>query len=189
VASAAQDGTIKVWDITAGRELHHLESKGVVWQTVALIGQTLAAAGGETDNKGLVEIWDTSEGRSIFHYPTKERVRCLALSPTGQEIGWAGLGGEVHLVDVHSQMERAVLDTGMKRITWIAFSSDGLTLAVAGTGSGVKLWDVESTQERASLPGHSGGACFAGFSKEGTLLVTAGVSGVARLWWRIKPQK
>ena len=64
LASASDDGTVKVWDTTSSLELLTLRREGFKPQSVAFSpdGHLLAAGGNGTNGKVL--IWDTATPRS-----------------------------------------------------------------------------------------------------------------------------
>src|SRR5688572_18406934 len=94
-------------------------------------GKLLAAATGLQKTLGGVTVWDFAKRKVWLHIAAKDGVSALAVSPDSQLLAFGGFDGLVHIVDVSSKEERAVLKHAQP-VRAVAFNADGELLATAG---------------------------------------------------------
>jgi WD40 repeat protein/serine/threonine protein kinase len=190
VASAGEDGTIRVWGMADG-QLHrvligHADRLGKGGQTrVARMlawspdGKSLASGGGDT----TVRLWDVATGR-LLRTLTGHRHRVLMVlwSPDGKQVlSWDG-AKVVRLWDAASGqlLREPKWQGGM--ILDAAWSPDGKTVACASWDPfGLQLWDVGTAQLLGTFDnGKEVGQCLA-WSHGGDLLAVTDETGVTHL--------
>jgi WD40 repeat protein len=71
-----------------------------------------------------------------------ETFRCVAFSPDGRTLALGSDHGTIHLCDVSSGAERAVIRAHADVVRSIAFSPDGSRLVSSGQDRGINLWDA-----------------------------------------------
>jgi WD40 repeat protein len=127
LATAGQDGTTRLWDLTTGRQRLVLRGDGTEVNALAFSpdGQTLATAG----DGGCVHLWDckTGQKQGTFRLHQKEVVT-VAFSPDGKTVASAGEDRVIRLWDRASLKEKAVLTFYDGRVEALAFSPDGKSL-------------------------------------------------------------
>jgi WD40 repeat protein/tRNA A-37 threonylcarbamoyl transferase component Bud32 len=178
VSAGYQDGAVRIWDTTSGREISTLRGHQGRFNFVAfaLDGRTLAA--GVLD--GTVELWDTASGREISILGGHQKyVASLAFAPDGRRLATAGGDGMVRIWDTASGCETATL---RKWTASVAFAPDGRTLAAAGDDGTVQLWDTASGRETGTLRGHQHPLHSVAFAPDGRTLAAAGQDATVQLW-------
>jgi WD40 repeat protein len=142
LASAASDGTVKVWDTVTGKEACGFDlgelnggSRELSWSAD---GNYLAACAGS----GTTRVWEVPTGKLVHSLKDRNLLNPV-MSPDRKWMAM-GSGGEVKLWDVASGQEMQPLDYGDKLrstgINILAWSPDGRYLVTSGGGT--YIWDV-----------------------------------------------
>ncbi|PYI85692.1 MAG: hypothetical protein DME26_10415 [Verrucomicrobia bacterium] len=108
LATASDDQTVKVWNVTNGRETltlqgHTSEVRSVVF---SLDGKRLASA---SDDQ-TVKVWDATSGREILTLKGAAPATSVAYSPDGQWLASAWWDGTVKVWDAHPRSQESTPD-------------------------------------------------------------------------------
>jgi WD40 repeat protein len=142
LATAGQDGKVRVWDAAAGKELAALDG-GAAWvEHVAWgpKGDYLVSGAGKK-----LRMW-TPDGSPARVYPDAlSTIQCLAWSPRGKELAAGGYGGVTFF--------RPDADRPVNQFAWrgsligLAWSPDGNMLAGGGQDASVHFWYVKTGED------------------------------------------
>jgi len=189
LASASQDGTVRLWRVTAQEQnplvLHH--KQGVNCVACSPDGTTLAA--GSWD--GTVSLWSMTHWQSepVVLRGYKKFVYSVSFSPDGKRLAVGGIDTAIWLWNLERPQLRPVQLRG--HTEWAgsaAFSPDGKTLASSSADHTVRLWNLERLQtESLVLHGPTEVAGPVVFSPDGQLLAAGCCDGIARLWNMNRP--
>ncbi len=202
LASASEDGTIRLWDVEAEKPrattfegLKGLQTDEPL-QEYSIDGFVLAySPDGKTlatssrffpfDRDTTIQLWDavTCKHKTTLTTEGCGTILSIAFSPDsrilagGDSLASADGGGNVYLWDVSNGELKTTL-TGHREIYVysVAFSPDGRTLASGaryGEDGEVYLWDVISGECKASVNGLKGVSSVA-FSPDGSVLAVGG---------------
>jgi tetratricopeptide (TPR) repeat protein len=181
LASASNDGTVKLWDVDSGREVRTLRGHTAAVRSVAFDpgGTRLASAGAD----GTVRLWDLSGGQELHTLRGhKGPVLSVAFHAGGRSLASSGTDGTVRLWDAATGQEMRVLRGHADQVPAVAFSPDGRRLASGGLDHMIKIWDLDSGQETLTLRGDGTIVYSVAFSPNGRWLASAGVGQEIQLW-------
>jgi hypothetical protein len=180
LATGADDGNVKFWDIAAERVLWTLPAhKTPIW-ALALSPNGDYLATGSDD--GVTKIWDLATQKEAFALPKIGGVRAVAFSPDGQRVLTGGRDGTVKLWDFRAGKELSSAAGHGSLVAAVAFSPDGKALASASADRTIKVWDAASGQLQLTLTGHESGVYAIAFSPRDRYLASGGWDRTVRLW-------
>jgi WD40 repeat protein len=197
IATAGPSG-VKVRDARLG-EARLLFSDKAAATSVAYSpdGKFLAWAGQD----GRVRLCETGEGQlpREFGKEAKGALR-VAFSPNGRLLACGCANGKVHVWDVVTEKQTAILTGHDGAVTSVAFAPlrhktphhlaeskllldpAAVVLASAGADGTARLWDLSKNKETFTLRGHSGAVNALSFNPDGRRLATAGIDQSVQLW-------
>jgi WD40 repeat protein/serine/threonine protein kinase len=186
LASGGQDLTVRVWDLTTGREIFGLWGHKEPVKCVAFSpdGLHLASAGGNwrTDHPGELKVWDLVTGRESLPLLGHQKVvNSVAFSPDGSKLLSGSNDGTLQLWELPAGRKIRTLRHGGE-VMGIAFAPDGKRVAAGGWNGSIKIWDSVNQHEPRTLSGHTRRLVAIALSPDGRRLVSGSRDGTATLW-------
>ncbi|MDT5295174.1 MAG: hypothetical protein QOJ76_2054 [Acidobacteriota bacterium] len=188
-ASGSFDGTIKLRDMTNGRELRTLSADfalGVWMHALAFDYNGRLIAGGTAD--GRVKLWDVETGalKGVLQPRVAGETQCevgvLAFSPDGRTLA-ASCNLEFVILDIATEKVVHILRGHRERLSSVVFSPDGEVLATAAWDGAVKLWSTKTgSLLRTITASASAPASAVAFRPDGLALASASHDGAVKLW-------
>jgi cytochrome c len=174
LASAAWDGSARVWDLATGTALvlegHRGNVNGVAFRPDGMV----ATAGFD----GTLRLWPGAEPPKLlaeFGFP----LNTLAALPDGT-LAVGGVDGMLRLVSPDGAVRE--VRAGARPLVALAVAPDGATVAAGSLGGSVTIWDVASLRLRHTLEGPGLPVWSAVFAPDGRSLWTGGTDRRVRRW-------
>jgi WD40 repeat protein/serine/threonine protein kinase len=146
LASAGQDGMVRLWDAATGLSLAELakhigDVNVVAW---APDNRLVASAGDD----GTIQLWEpqTFQSRAPGLELKNGPIVSLAFTRDSRCLASGDDNGNVVLHDTTDWTKIRTIPTGSGRIHGLAFSQDGLWLACATHGRGIEVWSVHNPE-------------------------------------------
>ena len=135
VASASDDGTMKVWDAVSGQEMLTVKGNlnGVMSVAFSPDGKQLAS-----DAHHSVKVWDATSGQEVLTFDggiLPARIHRVAFSPDGKLLASSSFDQTVKVWDAAKGEELLTLKGHADGVRDVAFSPDGKRIASAGMDS------------------------------------------------------
>jgi WD40 repeat protein len=179
LASAGEDRTIQLWDLTTGEPRSTLgETEWVGPLSFAADGRTLASGSAGRS----VKVWDTESGQVRTVIKHTGVVRSVSVSPDGGVVASGGDRQAVSLWDSDSGRLLRTLRGHTSAVLHVAFSPDGVVLATSGGDGITRLWDVESGEALTTFKDHRGPVHHAAFAPDGETVASASGDGTVKVW-------
>ena len=160
--SGAGDGSLKLWELATGKELHNFPTGSLAINSVVFSPDGRTALSG--DSSGKVKLWELAtreplrnfwDPNLVIHsggsnsdphaqYATFGHVKSVAFSPDGRTALSGDSDGAVKLWEVATGKPIRTFTGQSKTINSVAFSPDGLT---ALSSTPFRLWDVATGKE------------------------------------------
>ena len=175
IASASDDGTVKLWNLD-GQQLQTLDEHQDWVRSVAFSpdGKILASA----SDDGTVKLWNLNgQQLQTIHL---HGVYSITFSPDGKRIAGASDDGTVKLLNFHDQ-QLQILQGHQDEVRSVAFSPDGKRIASGSDDGIVKLWNLDG-QQLQTLDGHQDGIRSVAFSPDGKRIASGSLDNTVKLW-------
>lgn len=183
LASAGDDGAIRLWTVDAVRASRQLTASQVARATAvqfSAAGDLLAAASSD----GRVTVWQLNQlakGGQVLQ-AGQSALTALAFSPTGSRLAAADLAGALWIWNL-AALEEGVLhwEAHRSEISSLLFGGDQSQLYTASADRTVRLWNLSVEPPIPTvLAGHQ--ASVNGLASLGGQLYTASTDGTLRQW-------
>lgn len=136
------DGTVRGWDLKAGKELWAVKAENFEPTAVALsVGGVWLAVSGKD---GTTRVLDAKTGKEAAKLAGHAGgVNTVTFDPDGKWLATAGDDQTVRVWDRETGKPIVVLKGHGGAVTGVAFSPDGAHLATASADKSVRVWDVK----------------------------------------------
>ena len=161
LVTAADDGTVRVWDLAGGKELLTIAAAEhrVSGLAISPDGKLLATADGKS-----LRLWDAKNGRELRKMGCENDVQNpgpIVFSADGATLAAIGKDDSIRLFQTATGKERLTLPAQVKGVRCLAFTADGKSLVSIGGDAAaepLRVWDLSSGKLTRELPIKAPGA-------------------------------
>ena len=179
--SASSDRTLRIWDLSSGRERHRLLGLATTPLSVALSPDGRTALAGGLDR--VVRRWDVASGDQLAPLVGHDdTVTCVAFSPDGRAVVSASEDRTLRLWDAQTGLELRRFGAPAEQVWAIAFRDDGGALLSGAADGAVRIWDVQTGAEIRHFAGHTGRVAGVAWSPDGRAIVSGSWDTTVRRW-------
>ena len=181
VASASQDGTIKLWNASnaALQRVIFAHSAGVN-ALLLLTNTTLVSSGSD----GFIRFWRLADGIPLRAIRSDAlAVTALALSPDQSVLAAGGWDGQIKIWRTSDGGLQRTLPGHAYEVNTLDFSPDGAALASGSEDGNVMVWrTADGALQHTMLAPHNWSVKSVLFSPDGSTLMSAGSSPLVKFW-------
>jgi WD40 repeat protein len=182
LASASEDGSVRIWNVQTGNCIHVLKDHILPVRSVAFStdGRLLATAGED----GRARVWEVQSGKCL-HVFGKHRIKVYraVFGPDSRFLAVAGWDDNIIRVwDLESGKRVKTLKTKAPQVTSVAFRHDGKLLASSGSDSRVYVWNFTTGELAKSLKDDNGRIRSILFDPTGKFVVTGNENKTISIW-------
>jgi len=183
VLSGSYDKTIKLWEVTTGREIRTFKGHLDLVYSVAFNPDGRFLISGSKD--GTIRLWEVSTGKQVRTWRGHEAgVYSLAFSSDGHYIlsGGVEYKADIKLWEAATgKLVRSFI--GHSDLVYsVAFSPDGRYALSGSQDHTAKLWEVNTGKQIRTFNGHSNNVRSVAFSPDGHYALTGSVDKTVKLW-------
>jgi hypothetical protein len=180
-ASGGADNTVRLWDLTTGRELQPFRGHTNTVEAVTFSpdGRYVLSASQDL----TIRLLDSETGRELRRLQGHTgAVHGLAFLPDGRRVLSGGSDMTVRLWDLGTESELARLGGHTNAVLAVAVSADGRRGLSAGADHSIGLWDLDQLRAVRRLEGHTDFVRSVAISPDGRRALSGGDDGTVRLW-------
>mmetsp|Transcript_127684 Transcript_127684/g.408720 ORF Transcript_127684/g.408720 Transcript_127684/m.408720 type:complete len:589 (-) Transcript_127684:83-1849(-) len=187
LATASDDGTARLWDVSEGHCLRTLEGHTAAARCVHFSPSCSHLVTGSSD--GTARLWSVEDGTCLWILEGHaESIRSASFSPISPTILTASEDHTARLWDVESKCCRFTLSGHTGAVVFAAFSPNGQRVVTSSFDCTARLWVAERGISEGSylltFSGHRGSVVSASFTLDSSRVLTTSVdaSEPVRMW-------
>jgi RNA polymerase sigma factor (sigma-70 family) len=193
------DKTIRLWDVTTGRERRRFDCPEVVGSVgISPDGKLLASVGVRKENRAQgiialmpdnqVRIWDAATGKELRQLRVKAKsatqagLVATAFTPDSKTLVTLGIDYVLRVWDATTGKELRSFSGCSTNSGALALTADGQSAAITSGGTTLRIIDLKTGKDRVPLPGHGGGVYAAIIAPDGQTIFTCGGDDSVCAW-------
>ncbi|MEG3972674.1 WD40 repeat domain-containing protein [Microcoleus sp. T2B6] len=149
VISGSLDKTLKVWDLTIGKEIFALKGHSSSVNAVAVTADGKRAISGSLDK--TLKVWDLTTGEELLTLKGhSSSVNAVAVTADGKR-AISGSHDNIKVWDLTTGKEEFTLQGQSILVNAVAVTADGKRVISGSLDNTVKVWDLTTGKEKRGL--------------------------------------
>lgn len=180
LATAALDGTIRVWDRQTKSEIKTLEGHTFRIHYLTFTSDSGRLISGSSD--GTARIWEIVGGSEpVILTGHADLIAAAALSRDETHLVTGSQDKTARIWNLADPTRPRVLDGHQGTVDSVRFTSDGKWVLTAAADGTARIWDAATGKNASVLRGHEDALTSAAVSPDGSFVLTTG-GPTARIW-------
>jgi WD40 repeat protein len=178
--SGSLDTTIKVWDLTTGKERFTLKGHTDWVNSVAVTADGKMAISGSRDT--TIKVWDLITGDQLFTFRGhSDSVKAVAMTADGKMAISGSDDKTLKVWDLTTGDELFTLK-GYSDLTTVAVTADG-KMAISGSGNKtLKVWDLTTGDQLFMFGGHEDSVTAVAVTADGKRAISSSSDKTIKVW-------
>jgi WD40 repeat protein len=190
--TTATDGTVRLWDWVAGREIGSgpkgampafRSASGQAWSTAFAQNESYLITVGGNDAR----LWDRATGQETMRFGPQGAVASAHFAPDGQRVVTASWDNTARIWNAATGRVELKLQGHAEYVNDAVFSRDGTRVLTASDDKTARLWDAKTGETLVVFRGHTQRLRSANLDCDPATgrvrkVVTASDDGTARIW-------
>jgi WD40 repeat protein len=180
-ASGGRDSSIRLWEVSTGREIRTLKGHAGPVSAVAFLPDSKGLVSGGWD--GDVILWDLEANAPQTRIAVKDGVlNAISVHPSGRFVVTEGDRFELRVWDLASGELLRKCRGHSDTVLAITTSEDGRYILSGSRDQTVRLWDFQTGALLKTISGPENVVTAVAFSRKKAQVMTAGYDRLIRLW-------
>jgi WD40 repeat protein len=181
LVSAADDQTLKVWDLRTGQELHTLRGHSNAVHAVAITPDGEQAVSASADQ--TLKVWDLRTGQELHTLRGhNDWVNAVAITHDGLQAISASVDQTLKVWDLRTGQHLRTLRGHSHRVNAVVITPDDTQAVSASVDQTLKVWDLRTGQHLRTLRGHSHRVSSVALTPDGKQVVSASADQTLKVW-------
>ena len=182
IASASDDGTIKLWELEGSNPnpIREIKDQGGWVKAVVFLSDRQIVTAGQDKNIKIIDIGSGKVVKTLSGHTNL--INSLAIAPNSDLLASGSNDNTVNLWKISTgKLERSLV--GHKDKIWgVAISPDGKQIVSASRDKTLMIWDAKTGANLKTLKGHGEGVTCVLVTPDGKQVISGGNDNVIRIW-------
>ena len=182
IASASDDGTVKIWQLESDNlvPIREIRDQGGWVRAVVFLSNLQIATAGQDKN---IKIIDVTSGKIVKTLSGHTNlVNNLAIAPERDLLASGSYDSTINLWQISTGKLLRSLTGHTDKIWSVAISPDAKLVVSGSRDTTIRIWDMQTGTTLTTLLGHRGGVNCVLITPDGKQVISGGNDKVIRVW-------
>ncbi len=182
IASASDDGTVKIWQLEGDNSIpvREIKDQGGWVRAVVFLSNLQIATAGQDKNIKIIDIASGKIVRTLNGHTNL--VNNLAIAPNSDLLASGSYDSTINLWQISTGKLLQSLTGHTDKIWGLAISPSGKLVVSASRDRTIRIWDVQTGKSLLTLAGHHGGTTCVLVTPDGKQIISGGNDKAIRVW-------